>query len=136
MSYAEQMLGAVPSGIKPAVKASLLTGVIDAFGDCVQACVADIDADLNEPNLHEMVACIRLCENCADVCAAMVRVLSRRAGWDARVVQPMLDACVTVCRSCGDESERHAAMHSHCRVCATACFRCEQACGELLAAMR
>jgi Domain of Unknown Function (DUF326) len=43
---------------------------------------------------------------------------------------------VAACRSCGDECERHAAMHEHCRVCAEACRRCEQACNELLAAMQ
>jgi hypothetical protein len=83
-----------------------------------------------------MVTCIRLCENCVDVCAAAARVLSRPAMWDARVIRPLLEACVAICQSCGDECERHAAMHEHCRVCAEACRRCEQACRELLNAMK
>lgn len=39
----------------------VLAAAIDAINDCVQACTADIDADLSEQNLAEMVKCIRLC---------------------------------------------------------------------------
>jgi hypothetical protein len=52
------------------------------------------------------------------------------------VTRPLLEACVAICKSCGDECGRHAAMHEHCRVCEQACRRCEQACGELLNAMK
>jgi hypothetical protein len=38
--------------------------------------------------------------------------------------------------SCIDECERHAEMHEHCRICADACRRCQQACDELLASMK
>jgi hypothetical protein len=48
---------------------------------------------------------------------------------------PLLLACVAICKSCGDECERHARM-PHCRVCTEACRRCEQACRELLDAMK
>jgi uncharacterized protein DUF326 len=60
----------------------------------------------------------------------------RQTEYDANVTRSLLGACVTVCRSCGDECERHAEMHEHCRVCAEVCRRCEQACNELLAAMQ
>ncbi len=135
MSYAGQMLGAIPGGIKVDANVDVLAEVIDALGDCAQACAADTDADLSEQNLAEMVPCIRLCEDCADVCAATARVLSRPARWDARFMMLLLEACVAVCRSCGDECERHAPMHGHCRVCAAACFRCEQTCRGLLDVM-
>jgi hypothetical protein len=84
----------------------------------------------------EMVLCIRLCLECTDICTATVGVLSRLATYDADVVRPLLEACVASCKSCGDECERHAQMHPHCRVCAEACRRCEQACRELLAALK
>jgi len=51
-------------------------------------------------------------------------------------LRPLLESCVAICRSCGDECERHAKMHAHCRVCAEACRRCEQACQALLDALR
>ena len=132
MSYVRQMLGTYPSDIKLDVEAKVLAGVIEALGDCAQACVADTDADLSEPHLAEMVACIRLCQDCADICSATGAVLSRPATWDRRVVRPLLEACLAVCKSCGDECEQHAPKHAHCRVCADACRRCEHACGELL----
>jgi hypothetical protein len=59
-------------------------------------------------------------------------VTSRQADYDADVTKPLLRACVAICKSCGDECERHAQHHEHCRVCEQACRRCEQACRVLL----
>ena len=130
MSYARQMLDTYPTALD--VDAGVLAAAIDAITECAQACIADTDADLSEQNVAEMVRCIRLCLDCADVCAAAAGVISRPADYDANVTKPLLKACVAICRSCGDECERHARMHEHCRVCAEACRRCEQACRELL----
>ena len=134
MSYAREMLGTYPGTIN--VDADVLAGAIDAVSDCAQACAADTDADLSEQNLAEMVKCIRLCLNCADVCTATVGVISRPGAYDADVAKPLLQACVAICQSCGDECERHAQHHAHCRVCAEACRRCEQACRDLLSALK
>jgi len=134
MSYARELLGTYPDVIN--VDADVLAAAIDAASDCAQACVADTDADLSEHNLAEMVTCIRLCLNCADVCTATARVISRPAAYDADVAKPLLQACVAICRSCGDECERHAQHHAHCRVCAEACRRCEQACRDLLGTLK
>ncbi|HEX4656021.1 MAG TPA: four-helix bundle copper-binding protein [Streptosporangiaceae bacterium] len=130
MSYARQMLDTYPHTFK--VDAGVLAATIDALSDCAQACTADTDADLGEQNVTEMIRCIRLCMGCADVCTATIGVTSRQAEFDANVAGPLLDACAAICKSCGDECERHAQMHEHCRVCADACRRCEQACRELL----
>jgi hypothetical protein len=46
-----------------------------------------------------------------------------------------LQACIEACRRCGDECERHAHHHEHCRICAETCRRCEQACEEALAVL-
>ncbi|GHB74912.1 hypothetical protein GCM10010377_76730 [Streptomyces viridiviolaceus] len=70
---------------------------------------------------------------CADVCSATASVLYRYTGYDANITRAVLQACATVCRTCGDECASHADMHEHCRVCADACRRCEQACNGLLA---
>jgi Domain of Unknown Function (DUF326) len=130
MSYARQMLNTYPR--TAIADADVLAAAIDALSDCAQACNADTDADLDEHDLTDMVRCIRLCLNCVDICTATVAVVSRPAERDADVVRPLLESCVAICRSCGDECERHARMHEHCRVCAEACRRCEQACRELL----
>ena len=133
MSFARRMLDTYSRAVT--VDADVLAAAIDALSDCARACTADTGADLGEHNLADMVRCIRLCLDCTDVCTATVGVVSRLAEYDANVTRPLLEACVAVCRSCGDECERHAAMHEHCRVCEQACRRCEQACRELLDAL-
>jgi uncharacterized membrane protein len=133
MSYARQLLDTYPGTV--AVDAGLLAAAIDALSDCAQACITDVDADLSEQNVTEMVTCIRLCLDCADVCTATIGVISRPASYDANVTRPLLEACVAICKSCGDECGRHARMHEHCRVCEQACRVCEQACRQLLAAL-
>jgi hypothetical protein len=134
MSYARQMLDTYPHTFN--VDAGVLAATIDALTDCAQACTADTDADLSEQNVTDMVKCIRLCLNCADVCTATIAVTSRQAEYDANVAKPLLEACAAICKSCGDECERHAQMHEHCRICEQACRRCQQACRELLAAIK
>ena len=134
MSYARQMLDTSPG--PSSVDAAVLAAAIDALNDCDQACVADAGDDLGEHDVTEMVKCIRLCLDCADICAATARVTSRLTEYDANVIRPLLLACVAICKSCGDECEQHAGMHEHCRVCAEACRRCEQVCQELLGALK
>ena len=134
MSYARQLLDTYPGTVN--VDAGVLAATIDALSDCAQACTVDADADLSEQNVAEMVRCIRLCLDCADICTATIGVTGRQAAYDANVTKPLLEACVAICTSCGDECERHAQMHEHCRVCAEACRRCEQVCRELLAALK
>jgi Domain of Unknown Function (DUF326) len=134
MSYARQMLDTYPRDFN--LDAGLLATAIDALSDCAQACTACADDCLSEQTVAELTKCIRLDLDCADVCTATLRVASRQTEYDANLTRPLLQACAAACRSCGDECERHAEMHEHCRVCAEACRRCEQACQELLAAMR
>ena len=125
MSYARQMLDTYSRTFS--VDAGLLAAVIDALSDCAQACDADTAADLGEQNVTEMVSCIRLCLDCADICIVTARVISRQTDYDPKVTRPLLESCAAICKSCGDECERHAAMHEHCRICAEACRRCERA---------
>jgi hypothetical protein len=133
MSYARQLLDTYPSTFN--VDADVLASAIDALSACAQACIADVDADLSEQHLTEMVTCIRLCLDCTDVCTATIAVISRAATYDANVVKPLLESCIAVCKTCGDECERHAKTHEHCRVCADACRRGEQACRQILSAV-
>jgi len=133
MSYARQMLDSYPRTVN--VDTSVLAAAIDAISDCVQACIADTDADLSEQNLAEMVKCIRLCLDCTDICTGTGGVLSRMAEYDPNATRPLLEACVAICKNCGDECKRHA-HHDHCRVCEQACRRCERACQELLNALK
>ena len=134
MSYARQLLDTYPGTVN--ADAGMLAAAIDALSDCAQACIADADAGLREQDLAEMVTCIRLCLDCTDVCTATLGVVSRQTASDAAVTGPLLEVCIAICKSCGDECERHARHHPHCRVCAEACRRCEQACRGLLGALK
>jgi hypothetical protein len=113
----------------------VLARCIDACYECAQACSACADDCLSEQSVAELIKCIRLNEDCADICLVAGRVANRQIEYDANVTRAILEACATTCRSCGDERERHADMHEHCRICTEACRRCEEACQELLAAI-
>ena len=127
-----------------AIKTSFPSTLMETWGAAAKGCAgftisarlsaSDNAADLGEHNLAEMVTCIRLCLDCAEICTATAGVTSRLVNYDPAVLRPLLESCLAICRSCGDECERHAAM-PHCRICAQACHRCEQACRELLAAL-
>jgi hypothetical protein len=112
-----------------------LAECIDACYACAQACTACADACLSEDMVKELAKYIRTDLDCADVCLATGQVLSRHTGYDANLTRSVLQACATSCKSCGDECERHAHMHEHCRLCAEACRRCEQACNAVLAGL-
>lgn len=107
---------------------------IETCFDCAQACTSCADACLGEERVSGLVRCIRLNLDCADVCDATGRVLSRQTEPEPGLVRTQLQACAEACRVCGAECERHAGHHVHCRVCAEACRRCEEACNRLLAA--
>ena len=97
--------------------------------------IACAGALLAEAKVAELPQCIRLNQDCADVCEITGRVLSRQTGKNVSLNRDLLEACQAACRSYAEECEKHADMHEHCKVCADACRRCEQACAELLAAI-
>jgi hypothetical protein len=113
-----------------------LAATIDTLIMCSEACTACADACLSEQMVAQLRTCIRLNQDCADVCATTARVLSRHSSFDANLVRAQLEACVIACQACAAECSLHADMHEHCRICAEACSRCERACRELLAALR
>ena len=107
---------------------------IEACFDCTRACVLCADACLAEPEHDALLACMRLTADCADLCEATGRILSRQQT-DPALAQAVVQTCVAVTRLCAQECESHAAMHRHCELCATACRRCESTCRALLAAL-
>jgi hypothetical protein len=93
------------------------------------------DACLGEGDLADLVRCVRLNLDCADLCLATASILSRPTMTDAGVLLAALDACRESCRVCAEECERHAEHHAHCQACAEACRRCESACQRLRSAL-
>jgi hypothetical protein len=113
---------------------ALLAEAAHAAFDCAQTCTACANACLGEPQVQDLVRCIRLNLHCADLCDTTGRLISRQE--DPELARAILQACALACRLCAEECERHAKEGvQHCRVCAEACRTCEQACGRLIAAL-
>jgi hypothetical protein len=132
MSHARQLLETHPRTLGIALDP--LAACIDACFDCAQSCTACADADLGEPDVETMIACIALCHNCGDICISTGRVLTRQTEFVPELVRAALQSCLEACRLCGDECERHAEHHEHCRICQEVCRVCERACADALAA--
>ncbi|HJW62708.1 MAG TPA: hypothetical protein VJ849_04360, partial [Actinomycetes bacterium] len=92
MSYAKQMLDTYPRDVN--LDTGQLAATIDALSDCAQACTACADDCLSEETVAELTKCIRLNLDCADVCTATLRVVSRQSDYDANLTRPLLEACV------------------------------------------
>lgn len=112
-----------------------LVVAIDELYACAQTCTSCADACIAEKMVAELRQCIRLNLDCADVCAATATLANRRTGSNEEVIRKMLDACIAVCRLCGEECGRHASQHEHCRICAESCRQCERACQQALPSM-
>lgn len=127
-----EMLKSHPNTPQRDLKA--LVACIEACFECEQTCTACADACLHEKQAAELAHCIRTDLDCADICGALGRSLSRASRPDVDAMRTLLTACAAACRACGSECRKHASMHEHCRICAEACEACEKACQTLLAA--
>ena len=121
---------------QPTVDGELLARCIEECFSCAATCAGCADACLGEESVRELVRCIRLDLDCADVCQATGRVLMRQTAFDPQQARTMLVACAQACRLCAEECEQHGWHHDHCRYCAEECRRCEQACNDMLNAIR
>ncbi len=128
----ERMMKTSPGAASRAAELAILSRCIDACFDAAQSCTVCADACLAETNVDVLKRCIRLTQDCADVCEAAGRVLSRLGQGGSFAFQAaLLQACASACAECGSECERHGTTHEHCRVCGEACRRCENACRAL-----
>ncbi|MCT2223801.1 MULTISPECIES: four-helix bundle copper-binding protein [Microbacterium] len=134
MTVTAQMIDTHPRPLDGPARDALLA-CIDACLECGQACTACADACLSEEMVAELTTCIRINQDCADLCDATARILSRRTTPDTTILRATLEALRAACTACAAECDAHADMHEHCRVCAEACRRCEQACTDLLATL-
>jgi Domain of Unknown Function (DUF326) len=128
--YARDIMSTHPD-VKGSVSEALVRCIDECFA-CAQACTACADACLAEDRVLQLKQCIRLNLDCADVCAATGALASRRTGSNEPILRQMLQTCAAACQVCGEECQRHAGHHEHCRICAEACRRCAQACEEAL----
>ena len=133
-ALATAMLASYP-GSTIAVRQETLTSCITACLDCSLACTACSDACMAESDIAALVKCMRTDLDCADMCDATVKVLTRQTAYDLLVIRSVVDACLTTIIACAEECERHAAHHKHCEICAKVCRKAEAACRDLLAAL-
>lgn len=128
------MLETHPSDTRT-VDRQTLAACIEACFECSQACTMCADACLAEDMVAELRRCLRIDADCADICDATGRVLSRQTDRSLPVSRALVRACQEACAACAEECEQHASSHEHCRLCLEACRICEQACIDLLTAM-
>lgn len=88
-----------------------------------------------ESDITTLVKCIRTDLDCADMCDATVKVLTRQTAYDLVVIRSVVGACLNTIVACAEECERHAAHHKHCEISAKVCREAERACRDLLAAL-
>lgn len=71
MTYAKPMLEAHPRDFN--LDAEVLARCIEACYECAQACSACADDCLSEEGVADLVKCIRLNEDCGDICLTGTR---------------------------------------------------------------
>lgn len=134
MAYIERMLHTHP--LQSGTQNHALATCIEAAGECLAMCNACADACLGERDVDQFKRAIRLNNDCADLCDSALRIMSRQTRSNPAMVRAAVDAMATACQLCGEECQKHAGMHEHCRLCADACRRCEHACRELMQSIR
>ncbi|MBS8241530.1 four-helix bundle copper-binding protein [Marinobacter lipolyticus] len=109
------------------VDKDVLNACIAACSRCAATCDYCSVACLEEDNVKEMVRCIRLDVDCANVCRLTAGALAR----ESECLSTMARACAEVCQACGDECGKHD--HTHCQDCARACKECAELCRDIAA---
>lgn len=134
MQIVKDLLNSHPKRIAD-LDVNAVVDCIAACYECEVACNSCADACLSEDNVQMLLQCIRLNQDCANICAATGHVLSRQTESSMRLIAAQVDAMELACRLCAEECEKHAQIHEHCRVCAQACRRCERACRHIMEAL-
>lgn len=97
---------------------------------CASFCNICADACLSEKN-EDLKECIKLNLLCAEVCNVTARALSTTKHTQGAILS-LIESCKNISRLCGDECLKHAEIMDHCKICAEACFKCEDACDTIL----
>lgn len=98
---------------------------IEACIECWVACEVCSDACLGESGVADMVRCIRLDRDCAEMCRTAAAVMMR----DGEHAADVCRACAELCEACARECEKHSS--AHCKRCAEACRRCAEECRKM-----
>jgi hypothetical protein len=107
---------------------------LEACAACAQICDRCADDMIGmEAGRHKELQdlCIRLCVDCADLCALSSRWMSRLSP----STELLCRACAEICDRCASICEQHSPHHPLCGSCAVECRRCAAACRDMAAAM-
>ena len=106
-----------------------LVAAINALRDCEQVSNACAMAMVDTGG---MVLEVRRALDCADVCEAAERVLSRNQSTDPAVVAAVFEAAAVACAASASACGAHAGHHPHCRLHSASA----QACADALRALQ
>lgn len=101
--------------------------LLKSLSNCINYCNWCADACLDEPNVKDMVKCIRLDRACSYVCSATANILDTK--YDN--IQGLIDYCQQICEDCARECDKFDS--DHCKQCAEACRECAEACKKYAA---
>lgn len=133
MHDVSRMLSAVPNDDESAPTTQ--AACVSACLACQAVCSTCADACRLDPSAATLGCCIRLNQDCADLCAATARIASRALDEDTDVLRMLVQLCARVCASCAAECRAHADAFEPCRICAEVCERCENACHDLFSSL-
>jgi hypothetical protein len=101
-----------------------LASAIDAVRECEQAANACAMAMVDRGG---MALEVRRALDCADVCGATERILSRGPATDAGLDAALVQACIVACQASAEACGKHADHHEHCRLHSQSATRCVEA---------
>lgn len=111
-----------------------LADCIDACVACARACLAAAEARRDRATDGEAEEEARLGVDCADLCEATGRLLSRRSGANTNLVRAFLDTCASACDAWAAICRPHD-VDPRCREAVAACVTCARCCRDLAARM-
>lgn len=84
----------------------------DIATHCAVACEYCARSCMGMP---DMVKCVRICLDCAEICRTSATYMVRGSYFMSHIAR----ACADICDACAEECERHEM--KHCQKCATLC---------------
>ncbi|MEV6958679.1 Rho termination factor N-terminal domain-containing protein [Streptomyces sp. NPDC051207] len=135
MSLVEKLLDAYPAetGMPP----RLLGEAVDKLYECAGVCLTCADAAAAEQDPEKIVMsikCVRLDNDCADLCTVAARILARQTGYDAPTTMAVIEATRTVLRASADAGEEFKDT-TYFELSARACRETERLLGKLVEQM-
>lgn len=98
---------------------------IEACLKCAQACEECFAACLQEPDVQQRTAMLKMLNDCAEICFQAVQLMARNSSF----AKALCDVCAQICEACAKDCEKFK--DAHCQDCARYCRECAKACREM-----